>query len=513
MASTIELASSFIEGAPPGELADVVADVKALTSDGPDIIPSLAPAFERYNETQLATVKLPGASQEVLISEYNKLEGNRYFDVESQTSFEVDHVTQEASAAQSYVLESQNADLMYAPFPRRSKSLLKSLSAHATEHYRTCSYGVYPIEDDTAVAIVLVANRYSPNNFWNGRFRAIYTLPVNSSSATISGQIKVDVHYYEDGNVALNTTKPVNLSVQSVDASAIISRIAAAERDYQEELNRAFVSTAEGVFKGLRRQLPITRQKVEWEKVGGYRLGQDIAGGRGYRADIAYPLASPLADIYPLKAIERNQNARPFIPLHANHPRSRKDPPPRPIRLCAGPANTHSGKRIHFAVQHRQDTRDASSGSSTSSTASIEHLPCWGDLTLVCTPFPSYSKTYNDTKVSCKLHATSIYPNPYNAAILTEANKFWFYALGFSILGAANDILFSSASSTSKTKDEKKPAPSISRFSLLKKMLCVDACDMLIPGTFLGWIEMGQLGVGIGMVVSTLVSGWDMWNA
>lgn len=40
-------------------------DVKALTSDGPDIIPSLAPAFERYNETQLTTVKLPGASQEV----------------------------------------------------------------------------------------------------------------------------------------------------------------------------------------------------------------------------------------------------------------------------------------------------------------------------------------------------------------------------------------------------------------------------------------------------------------
>lgn len=114
--------------------------------------------------------------------------------------------------------------------------------------------------------------------------------------------------------------------------------------------------------------------------------------------------------------------------------------------------------------------------------------------------------------MTCKLHATSIYPNPYNAAILTEANKFWFYALGFSILGAANDILFSSASA-SKTKDEKKQAPSINRFSLLKKMLCVDACDMLIPGTFLGWIEMGQLGVGIGMVVSTLVSGWDMWNA
>lgn len=28
------------------------------------------------------------------MSEFNKLEGNRYFDVESQTSFEVDHITQ-----------------------------------------------------------------------------------------------------------------------------------------------------------------------------------------------------------------------------------------------------------------------------------------------------------------------------------------------------------------------------------------------------------------------------------
>ncbi|KGO73964.1 WASH complex, F-actin capping protein, alpha subunit [Penicillium italicum] len=273
MASTVELASSFIEGAPPGELADVVADVQALTSEGENIIPSLLPAFKRYNETQLATVKLPGSSQEVIVSGFNELENNRYFDPESQTSFEVDHTTQTASGAQSYTLESEHADLI--------KSLLKSFGVHAREHYPNSSYGVYPIENDSAVAIVLVANRYSPNNFWNGRFRAIYQLPVSSSSSTLTGNIHVDVHYYEDGNVALNTTKPINISIPSVSADSIVSRVAAAERDYQEALNRAFVQTSEGVFKGLRRQLPITRQKVEWEKVGGYRLGQDISGGKG----------------------------------------------------------------------------------------------------------------------------------------------------------------------------------------------------------------------------------------
>ena len=106
-------------------------------------------------------------------------------------------------------------------------------------------------------------------------------MPLSSSSTTVSGTIHVNVHYYEDGNVSLSNTKPVSISIPSVSAEAIISRIAGAERDHQEELNRAFSRLAEGAFKGLRRQLPITRQKVDWEKVGGYRVGQDISGGKG----------------------------------------------------------------------------------------------------------------------------------------------------------------------------------------------------------------------------------------
>lgn len=47
-----------------------------------------------------------------------------------------------------------------------SKSLLKSVGRHAQEHYPESSYGVYPIEEDTKIAIVLVANKYSPHNYW-----------------------------------------------------------------------------------------------------------------------------------------------------------------------------------------------------------------------------------------------------------------------------------------------------------------------------------------------------------
>lgn len=95
--------------------------------------------------------------------------------------------------------------------------------------------------------------------------------------------MKVDVHYYEDGNVRLLTTKPVMASISSESASTIVREIAVAEKKYQEELNKGFNNLSEGAFKGLRRQLPITRQKIEWDKIAGYRLGQDIGGGSSKR--------------------------------------------------------------------------------------------------------------------------------------------------------------------------------------------------------------------------------------
>ena len=180
----------------------------------------------------------------------------------------------------------------------RRKSILKSLGSHVKEHYPSASYGVYPINNDSEIAIIVAANKYSPNNFWcgpvlpspktiranqsrNGRWRSLYIYSPSSSSLT--GSIKVDVHYYEDGNVRLLTTKPVSLSVPSGSATSIVKEIATTEKKYQEEVNRGFNNLSEGAFKGLRRQLPVTRQKIEWDKIAGYKLGQDIGGGSSRR--------------------------------------------------------------------------------------------------------------------------------------------------------------------------------------------------------------------------------------
>ncbi|KHO01770.1 F-actin-capping protein subunit alpha [Metarhizium album ARSEF 1941] len=270
--SQIETVSAFVEGAPPGELADVIAGstashIKALTVSSPDIVSKLTPAIEKYNEEQFVTVKLPGSSQPVIISSHNSLGDGRYYDVESSSSFA------KASTVRSHVIEGAQVDLV--------KSTLKSLATYVKEHFPSASYGAYPVESDSKVAIIIVANKYSPNNFWNGRWRSLYIF--DPASGSLEGSIKVDVHYYEDGNVRLLTNKPVTASIPSGTGAGIAKEISASEKKYQEELNKSFVSLSEGAFKGLRRQLPVTRQKIEWDKVTSYRLGQDIGGGSSKR--------------------------------------------------------------------------------------------------------------------------------------------------------------------------------------------------------------------------------------
>jgi capping protein (actin filament) muscle Z-line, alpha len=46
------------------------------------------------------------------------------------------------------------------------QSAIKGLGSYVKEHFPNAAFGVYPIESDSKVAIVIVSNKYSPSNFW-----------------------------------------------------------------------------------------------------------------------------------------------------------------------------------------------------------------------------------------------------------------------------------------------------------------------------------------------------------
>ncbi|SPO21012.1 related to CAP1 - F-actin capping protein alpha subunit [Ustilago trichophora] len=128
-----------------------------------------------------------------------------------------------------------------------------------------------------------VGNRFNLSNFWSGRWRASYTL--DPSTLTLTSSLSVQVHYFENGNVQLNASKPrtfqlsSNLDEAKPDelAKEVVNVIASHEDAWQKGLEESYDELAERAFKALRRQLPLTRQKVDWDKVLNYKLGDELS--------------------------------------------------------------------------------------------------------------------------------------------------------------------------------------------------------------------------------------------
>jgi len=136
-------------------------------------------------------------------------------------------------------------------------------------------------------SLYFVGNKYNPSNYWTGRWRSSYVLDLSSSPASLTGQIQLNVHFFEQGNVQLSTSHqpklelPSSISESSSPAElakTVLKVIGKAEEEYQLELNETYREMADKTFKSLRRALPITRQKMDWAKVANYKLQRDIGG-------------------------------------------------------------------------------------------------------------------------------------------------------------------------------------------------------------------------------------------
>ena len=124
----------------------------------------------------------------------------------------------------------------------------------------------------------------------SGRWRSDYT--IDFTSKQIIGKILVNVHYYEQGNVCdtistrFASLNPIQVQLETKHnssiafppgisasnppqqtADTILALIEAEEGKYQASLNNSYQDMAEKTFKSLRRALPMTRQKLDWDRV------------------------------------------------------------------------------------------------------------------------------------------------------------------------------------------------------------------------------------------------------
>jgi capping protein alpha len=280
-AEIIAIVKGYLLSSPPGEFSEVVTDVRGLLNNDELLSKNAADTFRNYNTDQMVQVIVPGTEREALITKYGELSPNEYLDPLGGNVLTYDHIKQKVTNVRP--ISAGELDSSAEPFRR---ALEEATIEYASQHYENGTPAVFSSSEGSEFKfyICISSSKFNPNNYWNGRWRTIWTVQFKpGTQAKLEAQIKIQVHYYEDGNVQLTANYNKKLSVNTTTnakttAEGILKQILKTEQEYHAALEQSFLTMGETTFKALRRNLPITREKIKWEAIRNYRIGGDIGG-------------------------------------------------------------------------------------------------------------------------------------------------------------------------------------------------------------------------------------------
>lgn len=190
------------------------------------------------------------------------MESNQYFDSKTGNVIEVDLAKQMGNLI---------PDLRHTLDQENKKDLEGIIETYSKEHYPDGLCAVYL--NGAIATVVCVSSKYSPRNYWNGKWNT--TIEINLESKECKGKTTVLVHYFEEGNVQLSVSKDLSVTFNSL--KDLSKELQSFENEMQNGINQIYEELNESTFKSLRRQLPVTKSKMEWNKVFAYRIGSDIS--------------------------------------------------------------------------------------------------------------------------------------------------------------------------------------------------------------------------------------------
>lgn len=148
-----------------------------------------------------------------------------------------------------------------------------------------CTRGKHPRVGggEFELTVVISNSSYSPKNYRGGRWRSVWKIQVchDNDSLELRGKINVDAHYFEEGNVQLNTeyecTDSTVLQDPKETGVSIVAAIRHHESEYLSSLDEKYANLSNTTFKELRRKLPVTRTQFSWDKAIQLSLSREVA--------------------------------------------------------------------------------------------------------------------------------------------------------------------------------------------------------------------------------------------
>lgn len=257
------IARHFLLSSPAGELEDVLTDVRALVADD-GLISECAPEiFHTYNIEQLTTVEVPESPYRLVLSKYNEVDQTHYVDPRTSKVVGVDHM----KAVVTDVAESDAED---AQAKERRENIQDALDTYLYEHFVVGSVNSFTSsENKNEVIICISSSKFNQTNFWSGRWRSVWRASFTSDTKVkLSGTMKLNIHYYEEGNVQLNTSLDHGETIDAKSAAdvgtEIVKVLKKVETSFQSKAEEICTNLSATTFKALRRKLPVTGEPMNF---------------------------------------------------------------------------------------------------------------------------------------------------------------------------------------------------------------------------------------------------------
>ncbi|CAN0914159.1 F-actin-capping protein subunit alpha [Linum grandiflorum] len=285
-----EIAKWFLLNSPSGEIQYIAKDLKSVLNDDKVYDEATLEAFPLYNKSHLICLELPCRSGDVLITPYNELEENQFIEPRTAQVATIDHVKQ----ACTEVRPAADEELPSLYIEEFRCALDGEMLKYVEEAYPKGVCSVFCVDGKDAegpgcnfeFVVVISAARNSPKNFCNGSWRSVWNIKFKEDLQVleIKGKLQVDAHYFEEGNVQLDTEQECKdgtiFQAPEDCAISIANIIRHHEGEYMGSLEASYSNLPDTTFKELRRKLPVTRTLFPWHNTLQFSLTKELGIGK-----------------------------------------------------------------------------------------------------------------------------------------------------------------------------------------------------------------------------------------
>lgn len=283
----LRIAGQFVMNSPPGQVQKVVEDCRTLVGDAVLTEAELAKMVAKVNKEKFLAVAVPqddaGKFEQrktkplVLLTPEGEFDDGTFLEPTTGQYLVINHPEQ--MCVGSFPLTEEKLEELEQVEGVR-KDVDEHMVAYAQSWLPDAVVTTYAKKLGTQVMVTCCIGRCNINlgNYWAGMWRSQWTLlkEEGETSGSLTGIITCQVHYFEDGNVQLDDGVKISTSIplsgrrpDNSEMSAgdfFAEKVQQLDAEFIKSLEEIYTQMSDSVLTALRRKLPVTREKFDWDK-------------------------------------------------------------------------------------------------------------------------------------------------------------------------------------------------------------------------------------------------------